>query len=97
MRKISLSSAAIAEAAECLKIVAHPARLQIIQLLMEGGRSVNELAELCSVRQNVASTHLKLMERCGFLKGVREGKNVIYTVTEKHLFDLLKCIEKRFS
>lgn len=97
MRKTSLSSEARKRAAECLRVLSHPIRLQIVQLLADRERSVGELAEECDVAHNVASTHLKLLERCGFLANTRHGKSVNYRIVEKHLFDLLRCIEKRFG
>lgn len=97
MRKINLSREAIRKASECLRIVSHPVRLQIIQLLAERERSVGELANECEVAHNVASTHLKLLERCGLLANTRHGQTISYRITEKHLLDLLRCIEKRFG
>ena len=97
MKKINLSPDAIKKAANCLRILSHPVRLRIIQLLLEKELSVGAISKACNVPQNVASTHLKTLERCNFLEGTREGKNVYYKVIESHLEDLLRCIEKRFS
>ena len=97
MRKIKFSSDALIEAANCLKVLSNPTRLQIVQLLCEKSRSVGEIADECAIPHNLASTHLKILERCRFLKSHRKGRSVQYDVIEKHLFDLLRCIEKRFS
>lgn len=97
MKKIKLSSAALKQAANCLRILSHPVRLEIIQLLLEKERSVGEISKVCRIPHNVASTHLKTLERCSFLESTREGKNVFYKVIESHLKDLLECIKKRFS
>ena len=56
--------AAFIQAAECLKTLAHPVRLRIVQLLLHGRYTVGELAEDCGVPDNVASEHLRLMQRC---------------------------------
>ena len=40
---------AFAEAAECLKTLAHPVRLRMVQLLLHGRYTVGELAEDCDV------------------------------------------------
>ncbi len=97
MRKINLSSDALKDAASCLRVLSHPTRLLIVQLLCEKARSVGEIAEECEIPHNLASTHLKTLERCSLLKSQRRGRSVQYQVTEKHLFDLLRCIAKRFS
>jgi len=88
--------AAFAQAAECLKILAHPVRLRMVQLLLHGRYTVGELAEDCCVPDNVASEHLRLMQRCGFFTSDREGRRVYYQVAEPHLKDLMGCIENRF-
>ena len=87
---------AFAMAAECLKILAHPARLRIVQLLLHGRYTVGELAEDCDIPDNVASEHLRLMQRCGFFTSEREGRKVFYQVAEPHLKNIMDCIESRF-
>ena len=90
------SVAAFVDAAECLKSLAHPVRLRIIQLLLHGRYTVGELAEDCQIPDNVASEHLRLLQRCGFLSSDREGRRVYYRVAEPHLVQLMGCIEGRF-
>ncbi len=87
---------AFAQAAECLKILAHPVRLRIVQLLIHGQYSVGELAQDCGIPDNVASEHLRLMQHCGFFTSEREGRKVYYQVAEPHLQDMMDCIESRF-
>ena len=87
---------AFAMAAECLKALAHPVRLRIIQLLLHSRYTVGELAEDCEIPDNVASEHLRLMQRCGFLTSEREGRRVYYQVCEPHLEKIMACVESRF-
>ena len=88
----------LSEAAECLKILAHPHRLMIIQLLLSKTEyTVNELAEKCELTQPQTSDHLRLMQRCGFLTSQRDGRSVVYQVCEPHLENFMKCIESRFG
>ena len=90
------SVAAFVDAAECLKALAHPARLRIVQLLLHGSFTVGELAADCEIPDNVASEHLRLLQRCGFLSSRREGRRVFYEVAEPHLEQLMACVEGRF-
>lgn len=90
------SPAAFAQAAECLRTLAHPVRLRMVQLLLQGRYSVGELAEDCGVPDNVASEHLRLMQRCGFFTSERDGRTVYYQVAEPHLASLMNCVESRF-
>lgn len=94
--KPTATVADFAEAAECLKMLAHPVRLRIVQLLLHGRYTVGELAADCEVPNNVASEHLRMMQRCRFLASEREGRRVYYRVVEPHLQRLMACIESRF-
>ncbi|MFQ3651485.1 MAG: metalloregulator ArsR/SmtB family transcription factor [Gemmataceae bacterium] len=87
----------LAQAAECLKILAHPHRLRIIELLLRQRYTVGELADACGIPSNIASGHLRLMQRCGFLAPQRDGRNVYYRITEPCLEGFLGCIRKRFA
>ncbi|NND98257.1 MAG: winged helix-turn-helix transcriptional regulator [Pirellulaceae bacterium] len=87
---------ALAMAAECLRTLAHPVRLRMVQMLLNGRYTVGELAADCDVPSNVASEHLRLMQRCGFFTSEREGRKVYYVVAEPHLAKILACVESRF-
>lgn len=88
---------ALAEAAECLKVLAHPHRLRIVQMLLQQRYTVGELAEACGIPSHMASEHLRLMQRCGFLTSEKEGRRNYYEVSEPHLQDIMTCIEGRFG
>ena len=93
-----LDRAALAIAADCLKTLAHPHRLEIVQLLLTGKRySVTEIAEKCGLAQPTTSDHLRLMQRCGFLIGRRDGRTVYYEIAEPHLEDIMACMQSRFG
>lgn len=88
---------ALAEAAECLRTLAHPHRLRMIQMLLQGDYTVGDLAEACELPSAMASEHLRLMQRCGFLTSEKDGRRVYYKVSEPHLANILKCVEDRFG
>lgn len=88
---------ALEQAAECLRVLAHAHRLRIIQMLLRGRYSVGELAEACEIPSHMASEHLRLLQRCGFLSAQKEGRSVFYAVRESHLARIMDCIETRFG
>jgi DNA-binding transcriptional ArsR family regulator len=88
---------ALAEAAECLKTLAHPHRLRIVQLLLRGRYTVGQLAEACQLPSHMASEHLRLMQRCGLLCSERAGRRTYYQVAQPHLAEIMACIESRFG
>ena len=96
-RKPLLDLEALAQAAECLKTIAHPHRLRMIQMMLAGRYTVGELAEACEIQPHMASEHLRLMQRCGLLAAERDGRRTYYDVAEPHLASVMQCIEKRFG
>jgi DNA-binding transcriptional ArsR family regulator len=87
----------LTQAAECLKTLAHPHRLRIVQMLLAGQYTVGELAEACEIPSHMASEHLRLMQRCGLLNSRKDGRRNYYGVAESHLANIMECIEARFG
>jgi len=88
---------ALEKATECLKTLAHPHRLRIVQMLLQGRYTVGELAEACEIPSHMASEHLRLMQRCGLLASEKDGRKAYYSVVEPHLASIMTCIEQRFG
>jgi ArsR family transcriptional regulator, zinc-responsive transcriptional repressor len=80
------------EAAECLRIMAHPVRLRIVDILMQGDFPVHEIAALCGLPAHQASEHLRLLQGRGLLASRRAGRTVYYRVASPRLPALLRCI-----
>jgi DNA-binding transcriptional ArsR family regulator len=95
LRLTSLES--LGQAAECLRALAHPHRLRMIQMLLQAEFPVAALARACEIPPAMASEHLRLMQRCGFLAAERRSRQVFYRVSEPHLASILACIEHRFG
>lgn len=88
---------ALGQAAECLRVLAHPHRLRMIQMLLQADFTVGELAEACELPTAMASEHLRLMQRCGLLNSDKDGRKVYYRIAEPHLKSIMKCVEDRFD
>jgi DNA-binding transcriptional ArsR family regulator len=88
---------ALEAAAECLKVLAHPHRLRMIQMLLQSRYTVGELAESCGIPSHMASEHLRLMQRCGLMTSEKAGRIAYYQITEPHLANIMACIEERFG
>lgn len=92
-----MSLECLGQAAECLKTLAHPHRLRIVEMLLGGRYTVGELAEACGIPSHMASEHLRLMQRCGFLNVEKDGRRAYYTISEPHLASIMNCIADRFG
>jgi DNA-binding transcriptional ArsR family regulator len=88
---------ALMDAAECLRTLAHPHRLRMIQMLLDAEYTVGELAEACEIPSHMASEHLGRMKDRGLLRCERRGRQVYYLIAEPGLASILACIEKRFG
>ena len=88
---------ALTQAAECLKTLAHPHRLRMVQMLLQGRYAVGELAEACEIPSHMASEHLRLMQRCGFMTSEKDGRKAYYQIAEPHLANIMACVEARFG
>ncbi len=86
-------------AAECLKVMAHPQRLQIVDILMESQArqtemTVNQIARLCGLPPHQACEHLRLLKGYNLLDSERRGRTVIYRIVDPRLPGLLTCIRR---
>ena len=79
--------------ANCLKLMAHPIRIRIVELLSQGQFSVGELAEFCKIPHNQTCEHLRLLKNHGLLTSKREGRVVYYRIASKQIIGLLNCIK----
>ncbi len=77
---------AVAKAAQAL---AHPVRLQILELLQDEGAYVMHLTHVLNRRQAYLSQHLAILREAGLVVGERKGMTVVYRVADRRLFKLL--------
>jgi DNA-binding transcriptional ArsR family regulator len=94
---LMLSDDVLSQGAECLRTLAHPHRLRVVELLLEQERSVGELAEACGIASAAMSEHLTKLKDRGLLKARRDGKNVYYCIAEPALAGIIACIRHHFS
>ena len=84
-------------AAACLRVLAHPTRLRMVELLIQKEVSVGELASACGVLPHVASDHLRILSDKGLLERERRGRRIYYQILNPGLFDMMECIRSTFS
>jgi ArsR family transcriptional regulator len=76
------------------KAVAHPHRLELLEQLAQGERSVEVLADRIRVSIANASQHLQHMRRAGLIVARREGKFVFYRLADNAVLDLLVSVRR---
>jgi rhodanese-related sulfurtransferase/DNA-binding MarR family transcriptional regulator len=88
-QQVFASLAVIAQA------LGHAHRLELLEHLGQGERSVEELAARAGLTLANASRHLQLLRRAALVEGRREGKRVFYRLSgEDAVIDLLRALSR---
>lgn len=66
--------------AEICKILSSPKRIEILNALNEGEKTVTELVDLIGTPKANISQHLSVMRLKGILKSRRDGVNIYYSI-----------------
>ena len=76
------------------KALGHAHRLEILELLAQGERSVESLAERAGLSIGNASQHLRLMRQAGLLVSRRDGKRILYRLSDPAVLDLTAALHR---
>ncbi len=79
-------------AAEIIKLLGHPERLKIVEVLEGGEATVSEIQEELGTAQAIVSQHLAKLRGVGVVTARREGVHVFYQLTEAKVHHILGCI-----
>lgn len=71
---------AAGEASELLKALSNQHRLMILCRLIDGEKSVGQLADFLGIRDSTVSQHLALLRRDGIIAGRRDGQTIWYRI-----------------
>ena len=78
--------AADEELAELAKAIGHPARVQILRLLVRKDACVcGEIVDELPLAQSTVSQHLKVLKDCGLIRGDVDGPRVCYCIEPRTL------------
>ena len=80
--------------AEVAKALAHGQRLELLELLAQGERSVDVLAARIGLPVANVSQHLRLMRRNGLLASRQNGKRVLYQLSDPSVLELARALQK---
>jgi len=69
------------------KTLASPKRIEILDALKSGEKTVSELVEILGVPKANVSQHLAVMRYKGILKSRREGINIYYSVSNPKVIE----------
>jgi DNA-binding transcriptional ArsR family regulator len=84
------------KAARCLRTLAHPLRLMIINLLSQREFSVHELEKELGASQSSISQHLNLLKDKEILASRRSAQQVFYRLNNPRMLDLVTLTRELF-
>lgn len=90
-----LEAVQLERAAEVLKTVAHPVRLQIVDLLDKEELTVTALCQLLGAQQPYVSQQLNLMKAKGVLSSRRSGNQVYYVLADPRVSKIIQCVREQ--
>jgi ArsR family transcriptional regulator len=75
--------------AHLFRVLGHPVRVRILELLQDGELSVGALQAELGLESGGASQHLAALRSVGVVETRRQGTSVFYRVDDEHVFALL--------
>jgi ArsR family transcriptional regulator len=82
--------------AQLLKVLTHPARLAILNLLRDGEHCVCHMEAHLGLRQAYISQQLMVLREAGLIQDRRDGWNVFYRVTEPRIYQIINAVASLF-
>lgn len=80
--------------AQVCSTLANPKRLQILDLLAEGERSVEALTQAMGIPKSNVSQHLSLMRQAGIVNARKAGQNVYYSVANSKVVKACRLMKE---
>lgn len=94
MSTLGPKQALFAQFAAIAKTLGHAHRLELLEQLAQGERSVEVLASRTGLSFANASQHLQHLRRTGLLTARRQGKFVYYTLADDGILDVLAALRR---
>ena len=83
-------------ASDLLKALANRHRLMIVCQLIDGERSVGDLAAALEVRDSTVSQHLALLRKDGIVDTRRQGQTIFYSIASPSARAILEVLYREF-
>lgn len=77
--------------AEFFKVLADPTRLSVITAILDRELCVLEISGLMGMSQSAVSHQLRLLRGAGLAKRRRQGRNIYYSLDDRHVQRLIKA------
>jgi DNA-binding transcriptional ArsR family regulator len=78
--------------AEIFKVLTHPARLAILDILRDGEHCVCHMEAWLGLRQAYLSQQLSVLRQAGLIRDRRDGWNIYYQIADKRIYEVLDMV-----
>ena len=80
--------------AEIFKVLTHPARLAILDILREGEHCVCHMEAWLGYRQAYLSQQLSVLRQAGLIRDRRDGWNIYYQIADERIYKVLDQVRE---
>jgi ArsR family transcriptional regulator len=80
--------------AEFFRMLGHPVRIRVLELLQDGPLPVRELLAAIEVEPSGLSQQLAVLRRSGIVSSRREGSSVVYALASGDVADLMRAARR---
>jgi len=80
--------------AEIFKVLTHPARLAILDILRNGEHCVCHMEAWFGLRQAYISQQLSVLRQAGLIRDRRDGWNIYYQIADERIFEVLDMVRR---
>lgn len=80
--------------AQIFKVLTHPARIAILELLRDGEHCVCHMEARLGFRQAYISQQLAVLREAGLIQDRRDGWNIYYRVLDARIYEVLDMVQK---
>lgn len=86
----NLNEKKLFDLADLFKVLGDSTRLRIMFVLIDGKRSVGDIAETLGMSQSAISHQLKSLRESNLVKSERDGKSILYELADDHVKIIFK-------
>lgn len=80
--------------AQLFKLLTHPVRLAILDILRDGEHCVCHMEAYLGYRQAYISQQIAVLREAGLIQDRRDGWNIFYRVTDPRIYSVLDTIQE---
>ena len=78
---------------QIFKVLTHPARIAILNILRDGEHCVCHMETYLGYRQAYISQQLSVLREAGLIQDRRDGWNIFYRVINPHIYEVLDAVQ----